>query len=56
MEKQEDGSKAGVESGETDQTPGPKGDKRPVEEEDVFGGGERVRKSGKDPKSENAKP
>lgn len=48
-------AKSGVKPGETPSTPGPKGGDRPVPEEDVFGGAERVRK-GKDVRSENAKP
>lgn len=49
------GAKTGVEPGET---PGAKtqgGPKRPVEEEDVFGGAERTHK-GEKVESENAKP
>jgi len=48
-------AKSGVTPGETPSTPGPKSDDRPVPEEDVFGGAERVRK-GKGVRSENAKP
>ena len=51
----EKGAKSGVEPGETPNTPGPKGGDRPVSEEDVFGGAERVRK-GKDVSSPDAKP
>lgn len=53
-ESQKD-AKSGVKPGETLTTPGPKGGDRPVPEEDVFGGAERVRK-GKDVRSEDAKP
>lgn len=56
MIKQPERSKTGVKPGATPATPGPKGEKRPVDEEDTFGGAERVRKTGKDVKSENAKP
>lgn len=45
----------GVTPGETPNTTGSKNPDRPVQEEDVFGGAERVRK-GKDVKSPNAKP
>lgn len=55
MARETEGAKTGVKPGETPSTPGPKGGKRPVEEEDAFGGAERARK-GKDVKSENAKP
>ena len=48
-------AKSGVEPGATPSTPGPKGGDRPVPEEDVFGGTERVCK-GKDVASPNAKP
>lgn len=48
-------AKSGLKPGETPSTPGPKGGDRPVPEEDVFGGAERVRK-GKDVQSPNAKP
>lgn len=53
-ERQKD-AKTGVTPGETPGTPGPKGGKRPVEEEDVFGGAERAQK-GETPSSPNAKP
>ena len=53
-ESQKD-AKSGVKPGETTTTAGPKGGDRPVPEEDVFGGAERVRK-GKDVRSENAMP
>lgn len=48
-------AKSGVKPSATPTTPGPKGGDRPVTEEDVFGGAERVRK-GKDVKSADAKP
>lgn len=48
-------AKTGLKPGSTPSTPGPKGGNRPVPEEDVFGGAERVRK-GKDIQSPNAKP
>ena len=48
-------AKIGVKPGSTPSTPGPNGGDRPVPEEDVFGGAERVRK-GKDVQSPNAKP
>ena len=51
----EKGAKTGVKPGETPSTPAPQGGDRPVPEEDVFGGAERVRK-GKDVSSPNAKP
>ncbi len=50
-----DGAKSGVKDGATPNTPGPKGGKRPVEEEDVFGGAERAQK-GEPVRSPNAKP
>ncbi len=53
--KSEKTAKSGVEPGSTPSTPGPKGGDRPVPEEDIFGGAERVRK-GKDVSSPNAKP
>jgi hypothetical protein len=40
------GAKTGVKPGETPNTTGPKGGKRPTEEEDVFGGAERSQKGG----------
>ncbi len=49
------GAKSGVKPGATPNTPGPKGGKRPVEEEDVFGGAERAQKGGP-VSSPNAKP
>lgn len=51
----ETNAKTGVKPGETSNTPGLKGGKRPVEEEDVFGGAERVQK-GEPVSSPNAKP
>jgi hypothetical protein len=39
--KRQKGAKSGVKPGATPSTPGPKGAKRPIEEEDVFGGAER---------------
>jgi hypothetical protein len=51
----EPNAKTGVEPGDTPNTPGPKGGKRPVEEEDVFGGAERTHK-GEPVSSPNAKP
>jgi hypothetical protein len=48
-------AKSGVKPGETPSTPGPKGGKRPIEEEDVFGGAERAQK-GEPVSSPNAKP
>ncbi len=48
-------AKSGVKPGATPTTPGPKGGKRPVEEEDVFGGAERAQK-GEPVSSPNAKP
>ena len=56
MAKQTGSSKTGVKPGATPSTTGPQGGGRPVEEEDTFGGAERMRKTGKDVKSENAKP
>ncbi|MGD9966849.1 MAG: hypothetical protein AB7T59_10035 [Hyphomonadaceae bacterium] len=53
-ERDED-TKAGVKPGATPNTPGPKGRQRPVEEEDVFGGAERVQK-GEPVSSPHAKP
>lgn len=49
------GAKSGVKPGATPNTPGPKGGKRPVEEEDVFGGAERAQK-GEPVSSPNTKP
>lgn len=49
------GARSGVKDGATPNTPAAKGEKRPVEEEDVFGGAERAQK-GKPVKSANAKP
>lgn len=49
------GAKAGVKPGETPNTSGPKGGKRPVKEEDVFGGAERTQK-GEPVNSPNTKP
>lgn len=51
----EKNAKTGVKPGETSNTPGPKGGKRPAEEEDVFGGAERAQK-GEPVSSPNAKP
>lgn len=51
----EKNAKTGVEPGETPNTVAPKGGKRPVEEEDVFGGAERAQK-GEPVSSSNAKP
>jgi hypothetical protein len=51
----EKGAKSGVEPGETPNTSGAKDNKRPVEEEDVFGGAERSQK-GEPVESNNAKP
>ena len=48
-------AKSGVKPGETPNTGEPKGGKRPVEEEDVFGGAERAQK-GEPVSSPNAKP
>ncbi|MBL8545133.1 MAG: hypothetical protein JNL81_01640 [Hyphomonadaceae bacterium] len=48
-------AKTGVKPGETPGTSGSKGGKRPVEEEDVFGGAERAGK-GEPVTSPNAKP
>jgi hypothetical protein len=48
-------TKSGVKDGETSNTPGPKGAKRPVDEEDVFGGAERAQK-GEPVNSSNTKP
>lgn len=47
-------AKAGVKSGDTPSTTSKGGPKRPVEEEDVFGGAERTRN--KDVESGDAKP
>jgi hypothetical protein len=53
--KRQKEAKTGVTPGATPNTPGPKGGKRPIEEEDVFGGAERAQKG--DPvSSPNAKP
>lgn len=49
------GAKSGVKPGETPSTPGPKGAKRPVDEEDIFGGIERTQR-GEPVDSKNAKP
>jgi len=49
------GAKSGAKEGATPNTVGPKGGKRPVEEEDVFGGAERAQK-GEPVSSPNAKP
>ena len=49
------GAKSGVKDGETPNTSGAKAAKRPVDEEDTFGGAERARK-GKPVGSGNAKP
>jgi hypothetical protein len=49
------GAKTGVKPGATPSTPGPKGGKRPVDEEDIFGGIERTQK-GEPVDSRNAKP
>jgi hypothetical protein len=49
------GAKSGVKPGATPSTPGPKGGKRPVDEEDIFGGIERTQK-GEHVDSKNAKP
>lgn len=49
------GAKTGVKSGETPNTTGPKGGKRPVDEEDIFGGVERTQR-GEPVDSKNAKP
>jgi hypothetical protein len=51
----ENKAQSGVKPGATPNTPGPKGGKRPVEEEDVFGGAERTRK-GQNVDSPNTKP
>lgn len=52
----EKNAESGVKPGETPNTVPPKGGKRPVEEEeDVFGGAERVQK-GEPVSSPNAKP
>lgn len=51
----EKNAKSGVKPGAIPNTPGPKGGKRPVEEEDVFGGAERAQK-GEPVTSPNAKP
>jgi hypothetical protein len=51
----EKGAKSGVAPGETPNTVAPKGGKRPVEEEDVFGGAERAQ-NGESVSSPNAKP
>jgi hypothetical protein len=56
MAKLTENSNTGVKPGATPSTTGPQGGSRPIEEEDTFGGAERVRKTGKDVKSENAKP
>jgi hypothetical protein len=56
MAKQTESSKTGVKPGATPSTTGPQGGARPIEEEDTFGGAERVRKTGEAVKSENAKP
>lgn len=53
--KREDNAKTGVKPGETPNTVAPTGRKRPVEEEDVFGGAERAQK-GEPVSSPNAKP
>jgi hypothetical protein len=53
--KRQKNAKSGVKPGETPNTPGPKGGKRPIEEEDVFGGAERAQK-GEPVNSPNAKP
>jgi hypothetical protein len=49
------GAKSGVKDGATPNTPGQKGGKRPIEEEDVFGGAERAQK-GQRIDSDKAKP
>jgi hypothetical protein len=49
------GARSGVQQGSTPNTPGPKGGKRPVEEEDVFGGAERAQK-GQRVDSDKTKP
>jgi len=48
-------ARLGVKPGDTANTTGPKGGKRPVEEEDVFGGAERAQK-GQRVYSPNTKP
>ncbi|MBC7767358.1 MAG: hypothetical protein H7124_01075 [Phycisphaerales bacterium] len=48
-------AKTGVQPGETPSAPKSGGPKRPVEEEDVFGGAERTKKN-EDVESGNAKP
>jgi len=48
-------AKSGVKPGSTPNAPKAGGPKRPVEEEDVFGGAERAQK-GEPVKSGNAKP
>lgn len=53
--EREQNAKSGVKPGETPNTTASKGGKRPVEEEDVFGGAERAQK-GEPVSSPNAKP
>jgi hypothetical protein len=53
--EREKDAKSGVKPGETPNTPGPKVGKRPVKEEDVFGGAERAQK-GEPVSSPNTKP
>lgn len=53
--EREKDAKSGMTPGETPNTVAPKGGKRPVEEEDVFGGAERAHK-GERVSSPNAKP
>jgi hypothetical protein len=53
--KSSEQAKSGVKPGATPSTPGPKGAKRPIEEEDVFGGDERAQK-GQPVESPNTKP
>ncbi|ANP47084.1 hypothetical protein [Candidatus Viadribacter manganicus] len=53
--RSEKNAKSGVKPGQTPNTTGSKNANRPVPEEDVFGGADRVRK-GKDVRSPKAKP
>jgi hypothetical protein len=53
--ERDENAKSGVKPGATPNTSGPKGGKRPVEEEDVFGGAERAQK-GEPVTSPNTKP
>lgn len=55
QQKREKGAETGLKPGSTPNTTDPNGADRPVPEEDVFGGAERVRK-GADVESPKAKP